>query len=41
MEVKIEKKEKLLNPPLTSQVSRDWVFEGLPPNAQFVRLEAG
>ena len=29
-----------LSPHLTSQILRDGVFEGLPPDAQFVRSEA-
>jgi len=28
-----------LSPPLTSQILRDGLFEGLPPDAQFVRSE--
>jgi len=38
-EKKIYKNYPWLSPPLTSQILRDGVFEGLPPDAQFVRFE--
>jgi len=34
------KKIPMVRPPLTSQVSREGVFEMLPPDVQFVRSEA-
>jgi len=36
---KTKKNYLWLSPPLTSQILRDGVFEGLPPDAQFVRFE--